>query len=78
VVALEAALPTGVLRLGTATVVGVRSRWTTEGAPLDSGFALDFNKSGAAAARVRRRLAAGEAARPALEAPEAQRESVPV
>ncbi len=74
-VTIEAALPTGVLRLGIATVVGVRTRWDAQGRLVNGGFALDFKKSSAAAARVRRRLAAGDGAR---EECESQAASVPV
>jgi hypothetical protein len=42
-------------------VVGVRSRWDSEGRLLASGLALQFKSLGSAATRARRRLAAAEA-----------------
>ncbi len=61
-VAVEAALSSGVLKLGTATVIGVRARWDEQGRPVDGGFALQFKSNSAAAMRARRRFAASEGA----------------
>ena len=60
-VTLESMKAYEVLKLGTATVVGVRSRWDGEGRLLAGGFALQFKSIGAAAMRARRRLAAPNA-----------------
>lgn len=64
---IEAAAASRVLRLGTATVVGVRGRWDERGEYLDGGFALQFKNTGPAAARVRRRFAANSGAQGASQ-----------